>query len=106
MALLVVALAVTANRLNTLRAEKAHTEPTHYCKQTGGGEGKTKEGIYDEVGEGTALLEDRVSPIRSWNWKQWKGDSMRAWARRPALRFKDVTVRVRRTLRTFLVCAL
>ena len=54
MALLVVALAVTANKLNKLRAEKAHTDPPHYNNQTGGEEGKAKEGIYDEVGEGTA----------------------------------------------------
>ena len=53
-ALLVVALAVTANKLNKLRAEKAHTDPPHYYNQTGGGEGKDKDGIYDEVGEGTA----------------------------------------------------
>ena len=45
MALLVVALAVTANKLNKLRAEKAHTDPLCYAQ--------TKERIYDEVGEGT-----------------------------------------------------
>ena len=53
MALLVVALAMTANKLNMLRAEKAHTDPPHYYEQTGGEEGKAKEGVYDEVGEGT-----------------------------------------------------
>ena len=52
-ALLVLALAVTATKLNRLRAEKGHTDPPHYYDQTGGGEGKTKEGVYDEVGEGT-----------------------------------------------------
>ena len=54
-ALLVVALAVTANKLNKLRAEKAHTH-THlnYCTESGGGEGKAKEGVYDGVGEGTS----------------------------------------------------
>ena len=53
-ALLAVALAVTANKLVKSRAEKAHTDPPHYYEQTGGGEGKVKDGIYDEVGEGTA----------------------------------------------------
>ena len=54
MALLVVALAVTANKLNKLRTEKAHIDPPHYYEQTGGEEEKAKEGVYDEVGEGTA----------------------------------------------------
>ena len=52
-ALLVLALAVTATKLNKLRTEKAHTGPPHCYNQTGGGEGKTKDRIYDEVGEGT-----------------------------------------------------
>ena len=52
-ALLALALAVTATKLNKLRAEKAHTDPLHCYNQTGGGEGKTKDRIYDEVGEGT-----------------------------------------------------
>ena len=51
MALLALALAVTATKLNRLRAEKAHTDRLH--NQTGGGEGETKDRIYDEVGEGT-----------------------------------------------------
>ena len=51
MALLVAALAVTANKLNKLRAEKAHTEPSTLLE---GGEGKAKERVYDEVGEGTS----------------------------------------------------
>ena len=53
MALLVLALAVTATKLNKLRTEKAHTDPLHCYNQTGGGEGETKDRIYDEVGEGT-----------------------------------------------------
>ena len=53
MALLVLALAVTATKLNKLRAEKADTDPLHCYNQTGGGEGKAQERIYDEVGEGT-----------------------------------------------------
>ena len=48
-ALLALALAVTATKLNKLRAEKAHTD----YNQTGGGEGRSTERIYDEVGEGT-----------------------------------------------------
>ena len=55
-ALLVVALAVTASKLNKLRAEKAHTDPPHYYEQTGGKEGKAKEGVYDEVGEGMSPI--------------------------------------------------
>ena len=55
-ALLVLALAVTATKLNRLRAEKGHTDPPHYYDQTGGREGKTKEEIYDEVGEGTGPI--------------------------------------------------
>ena len=52
-ALLVLALAVTATKLNKLRAKKAHTDPLHCYNQTKGGEGETKDRIYDEVGEGT-----------------------------------------------------
>ena len=52
-ALLVLALAVTATKLNKLRTEKAHTDPLHCYNQTGGGEGETKDRIYDEVAEGT-----------------------------------------------------
>ena len=52
-ALLVLALAVTATKLNKLTAEKAHTDPIHCYNQTKGGEAKTKDRIYDEVGEGT-----------------------------------------------------
>ena len=51
--LLVLALAVTATKLNKLRAEKAHTDPLHCYNETGGGEEETKDRIYDEVGEGT-----------------------------------------------------
>ena len=55
-ALLVLALAVTATKLNKLRAEKGHTDLPHCYNQTGGGEGKTMERIYDEVGEGTGPI--------------------------------------------------
>ena len=51
-ALLALALAVTATKLNKLRAEKANTDPLYYYNQTGGGE-ETKDRIYDEVGAGT-----------------------------------------------------
>ena len=60
MALLVLALAVTATKLNRLRAEKGHIDLPHYYDQTGGGEGKTKDGIYDEVGEGTGPIEGQT----------------------------------------------
>ena len=53
MALLVLALAVTATKLNKLRTEKVHTDPLRCYNKTGGGEGKTNDRIYDEVGEGT-----------------------------------------------------
>ena len=53
MALLVLALAVTATKLNKLRAEKVHTDPLHCYNKTAVGEGKAQERIYDEVGEGT-----------------------------------------------------
>ena len=56
-ALLVLALAVTATKLNRLRAEKGQTDSPHCYNQTGGGEGKTMERIYDEVGEGTGSIE-------------------------------------------------
>ena len=53
-ALLIAALAVTANKLNKSRAEKAHTDPPHCHTEPGGGEGKAKERVYAEVGERTA----------------------------------------------------
>ena len=56
MALLVLALAVIATKLNKLRAKNGHIDPTH-CYNPTGGEEKTKEGIYDEVGEGTGGAE-------------------------------------------------
>ena len=52
-ALLVLALAVTATKLNKLRAEKALTDSPHSYNQTGGGEEETTDKIYDEVGDGT-----------------------------------------------------
>ena len=51
-ALLVLALAVTVTKLNGLRTEKAHTDLLHCYNQTGEGEEKSTERIYDEVGEG------------------------------------------------------
>ena len=50
-ALLVLALAVTATKLNKLRTEKGHTDPPD---QTRGGEQNTKHEICSEVQEGTA----------------------------------------------------
>ena len=48
MALLVLALAVTATKLNKLRTEKVNTDNN----KTGRKQGKSTERIYDEVGEG------------------------------------------------------
>ena len=53
MALLVLALAVTATKLNKLKAEKAHTDHLSCYNKTGEGEEKRTERIDDEVGEGT-----------------------------------------------------
>ena len=53
MALQALALAVTATKLNKLRAEKAHTDPLHCYNKTAVGEEKAQDRIYDEVGEGT-----------------------------------------------------
>ena len=54
MALLVAALAVTANKPSKLRAEKAHSDPPHYYNQTGEKESKTKEEAYEEMEVETA----------------------------------------------------
>ena len=64
MALLVLALAVTATKLNKLRAEEGHTDPHHYYDKTGRREGKTKEEIYNEVGEGTCPIEGQREHYR------------------------------------------
>ena len=50
-ALLVLALAVTATKLNKLSAEKGHTDPPHYYDQIREGERKPKKEIYQEIGE-------------------------------------------------------
>ena len=54
--LLVLALTVTATKLNKLKAKNSHTDPPH-CYNPTGGEEKTTEGIYDEVGEGTGATD-------------------------------------------------
>ena len=56
MALLVLALAVTATTLNRLKAEKGHTDPPHLHNQKAIEERKTIDRIYDEVGEGTGHI--------------------------------------------------
>ena len=53
-ALLVLALAVTATKLNRLRAEKGHTDPAHYYDQTERGKAKVTKDVRNEVGEKTA----------------------------------------------------
>ena len=95
-ALLVAVLAVTANKLNKLRAQKAHTDPHHYTDplhchtEPGGGRGRLRKESMLRWERGQPQLKDRVGNIRSWNWGQWKGDSMRAWARRtPVLHLRD-----------------
>ena len=55
-ALLVLALAVTATKLNRLRAEKCHIDPPHYYNQTAIKEGKIIDRIYDEVGDGIGSI--------------------------------------------------
>ena len=50
MALLVLALAVSAMKRKKVRAEKAHTDPPLYYNQQRGGREETKDGIYHEVG--------------------------------------------------------
>ena len=64
-ALLVLALAVTATKLNRMRAEKDHTDHLSCYNQTGGGEEETKDRIYNEVGRGQILLEDKRGTTRS-----------------------------------------
>ena len=59
MALLALALAVTATKLNKLRTEKTHTDLLQCYNQTGGGEEETTDKIYDEVGEGTDPIEEQ-----------------------------------------------
>ena len=50
-AVLVLALAVTATKLKKSRAETAHTDSPQNHTQTGG-EGKTTDEIYEEMGDG------------------------------------------------------
>ena len=63
MAPLVLALAVTATKLNRLRAENGHTDPPHYYNQAGGGE-ETEDGIYDEVRERTGHIQGLMQPYQ------------------------------------------
>ena len=50
-ALLVLVLAVTATKLNKLRAVKAHTDPPHYYNQTAVEGASTTEKSYEEMEE-------------------------------------------------------
>ena len=77
MALLVLALAVTATKLNTLRADKAHTDPLHCYNQTGGGEEKSTERIYDEVGEGKGPIGEQKGHYQELKLRQWIRNSMK-----------------------------
>ena len=65
MALLVLALAVTATKLNKWRAEKGHTDLPHiYYNQTGRREGETTARIHDEAGEGTGTSDGQSGPYQ------------------------------------------
>ena len=64
---LVPALAVTATKLKRLRAEKGHSGPSHYYSQTGVGEGKTTERIYDEAGKGTGQIRGKAGHYQELN---------------------------------------
>ena len=65
MVLLVPALTVTATKLKRLRAEKGHSDP--YYSQTGVGEGKTTERIYDEAGKGTGQIRGKAGHYQELN---------------------------------------
>ena len=62
--LLVLALAVTATKLNKLRAEKGYSDTPHYYNQRGRGEGETTERIFDEAEEGTGPSEEQPGPYQ------------------------------------------
>ena len=57
MALLVLALAVTAMKWKKVRAGQVHTDPPLYYNQQPGGGEETKDGIYHEVGVRQCHLE-------------------------------------------------
>ena len=66
-ALLVLALAVTATKRNKVREEKGHRNPLNYYSQTRGGEGKTKERIYAEVGKVTVSVKGQKGQYQELN---------------------------------------
>ena len=66
MALLALALAVTATKLNKLKKMIGHRYPLHCYNKTAVGEGETK--IYDEVGKRTVpILGERETKDRIYN---------------------------------------
>ena len=67
MALLVLALAVTATKQNKVRAGKGPNDPLNYYSQTGGGVEKTKERIYAEVGKRAYPLEGQKGQYQELN---------------------------------------
>ena len=67
MVLLVLALAVTTTKPKRLTAEKGRSGPSHYYSQTGGGEGKSTERIYNEVGEGTGHIRGKAGHYQELN---------------------------------------
>ena len=64
MALLVLALAVTATKLNKLRTEKAHTDPLHYYNQTAVEGASTTEKSYEEMEEWTGPVVGQSGPYQ------------------------------------------
>ena len=78
-ALLALPLAVTVTKLNKLKAEKAHTDPLHCYNKTAveDGKGRLRIGSKMKWGKGQILLENKRGTTRSWNWRQWRRDSMR-----------------------------
>ncbi len=63
-ALLALALAVTATKLNRFRAKKAHTDPPHYYNQTAVEGVSTTEKSYEVMEEWTGPVEGQSGPYQ------------------------------------------
>ena len=64
MALLALALAVTATKLNRFRAEKTHTDQPHYYNQTVVEGVSTTEKSYEEMEEWTGPVVGQTGPYQ------------------------------------------
>ena len=64
MALLALALAVSAMKRKKMRAEKVHTDPPHYYNQQSGGGEEAKDGVYHEVGVRQCHIEGQMGPYQ------------------------------------------